>query len=301
MRRLIALSLLLISLVACRATPAATAIAPTNSKTTSTPPSTTTAEPSATATVSATPIPAALRVNGEAVPLDEFQASLVQLEQAQSNLDPAERRQRALDDLVDQTLLAQTAFENGFTLDDAALQQRIDLLTAQMGDAQALISWQTKMGYSDESFRRALRRADAAAWMRDQILASVPAEAEQVHARQILLRTEEGARRVEQSAKTPGTNFATLAAGYDLVTRGDLYWFPRGYLNEPAVEEAAFALQPGEISGVIKSGIGYHVLQVVAKEVRPLSADARLVLQRKALASWLAEKRQTAQVDVLAP
>jgi peptidyl-prolyl cis-trans isomerase C len=137
--------------------------------------------------------------------------------------------------------------------------------------------------------------------MRDQILASVPAEAEQVHARQILLRTEEGAKRVEQSAKAPGTNFATLAAGYDLATRGDLSWFPRGYLSEPAVEEAAFALDPGEISGVIKSNIGYHIVQVVAKEVRPLSADARLVLQRKALASWLADKRKSAQVDVLAP
>ena len=121
-----------------------------------------------------------------------------------------------------------------------------------------------KMGYTAESFRFALSRAAAAAWMRDQILASVPGEAEQVHARQILLRTEEGARRVEQNAKTPGTNFATLAAGYDLVTRGDLYWFPRGYLNEPAVEDAAFSLQPGEISGVIQSNIGYHVLQVVA-------------------------------------
>jgi peptidyl-prolyl cis-trans isomerase C len=157
------------------------------------------------------------------------------------------------------------------------------------------------MGYTPESFRSALRRADSAAWMRDQILASVPAKMEQVRARQILLRTEEGALQVEQQAKAPGTNFATLAAGYDLVTRGDLYWFPRGYLNEPAVEDAAFALQPGEISGIVRSEIGFHILQVVAREVRPLSADARLVLQRKALAAWLQERRQSAQVDILVP
>jgi peptidyl-prolyl cis-trans isomerase C len=299
MRRLILLILLLLSLSACRGTSATQP--PPNTTSESATPIPAASETPIPATATATAVPAALRVNAEEVPLSEYEASLAQMEQAQPDLDPAKRRQLVIAELVDQTLLAQAAAEGGFTLSDAALQARIDALAEQMGGAQALSDWQAQMRYSPESFRSALRRSAAAGWMRDQILADVPAEAEQVRARQILMRTEDGALQVERQAKAAGTNFATLAAGYDLATRGDLYWFPRGYLNEPAVEEAAFALQPGEISGVIKSGIGFHILQVVAKEVRPLSADARLVLQRKALATWLAEHRQTAQVDVFAP
>jgi peptidyl-prolyl cis-trans isomerase C len=302
MRRLFFLFLLLFTLAGCRAqtvTPIVTggeSATPAPAGASDTP-----AAPAETPTATPTPVPAALRVNGEEVPLSEYAASLAQLEQARPDLDPAARRDQVIADLTDQTLLAQAASQSGFSLDDAALQARVDALAGQMGGAEALEAWQAQMGYTGESFRGALRRAAAAAWMRDQILAAVPVEAEQVRARQIVTRTEEGAQTVLQQANAAGTNFAALAAGYDLATRGDLYWFPRGYLNEPAVEEAAFALQPGEISGIIKSGIGYHILQVVSKEVRPLSADARLVLQRKALAAWLAEHRQSAQVDVIVP
>jgi peptidyl-prolyl cis-trans isomerase C len=298
MRRLIVLFFLLFALSACQSgravpTPAITASPAL--------PSATPTLPDPTATPSPTPLPPALRVNGETVPLAEYAASLGQLEAAQPDLDPAARRQAVLDDLVDQTLLSQAARQAANPVDDNALQQRIAALAAEVGGEQALADWQTAMGYTPESFRSALRRSVEAAWMRDQVLASVPAEMEQVHARQILLRTEEGARRVEAEAKTPGTNFATLAAGYDLATRGDLYWFPRGYLSQPAVEEAAFNLQPGEISGVIRSDIGYHILQVVARETRPLSADVRAVLQRKALADWLNDQRRSAQIEVLVP
>ena len=82
---------------------------------------------------------------------------------------------------------------------------------------------------------------------------------------------------------------------------GDLSWFPRGYLNEKSVEDAAFALQPGEISPVIQSSLGYHVIQVIAREVRSLTPDARAVLQRKALADWLTNNRSQSQIEDLVP
>jgi peptidyl-prolyl cis-trans isomerase C len=231
----------------------------------------------------------------------EYQAELKQVSEAEPTSSPDEQRKRVISELVSETLLAQAAFKGGFSLDDQALQARLDQLAEQAGGAQALADWQTRMGFTPDSFKSALRRSAAAAWQRDQLINAIPAEMEQVHARQILVQSEKAASQAEQQAKQAGTDFATLAFGYDLKTGGDLSWFPRGYLNETAVEEAAFALQPGEISPVIKSSIGYHIVQVIARQVRPLSPDARLVLQRKALAQWLDDSRKQSQIEELVP
>jgi peptidyl-prolyl cis-trans isomerase C len=106
---------------------------------------------------------------------------------------------------------------------------------------------------------------------------------------------------VKQQLSQAGANFASLAFGYDLSTGGDLGWFPRGYLTQPAVEEAAFALEPGQISDIIQTEFGYHIIQIIAREERPLTEDARQALQRKALIDWLAQHRAESQVETLAP
>ena len=302
--RLTFLILILFALSACQGTPPAgpTALStPTSPTSTPASPPASATPTSIPATPTPTPPPPALTVNDESVPLAEYQASLQQLDQADPQGDPAAHKQSVLAELADETLLAQAAFKNGFSLDEAALDQRITALAQKAGGESALADWQQRMGYTPASFRSALRRAAAAAWQRDQIAASVPTEAEQVHARQILVFTQADAEQVLSQTKQAGMDFATLAFGYDLAAGGDLAWFPRGYLNEKAVEDAAFALQPGEISPIVQSSLGYHVLQVIARAVRPLTPDARAALQRTALADWLASARAQSKVENLVP
>ena len=261
--------------------------------------------PTATATLTPTPEPLALRVNGEGISQAEYNVEIAQLQEAyqvlKKDLTPEQQRQKVLDNLTGATLLAQTAFKNGFQLTDDGLQAEIERLTAQAGGPEALALWQGKYGYTESAFQSALRRSLAAAWQRDQIAEGVPDMAEQVHARQIVVLDEELAKRILQQAKTPGADFENYAFGYDLQTGGDLGWFPRGYLLQPEVEEAAFALQPGEISEIIRTQIGFHILQVIAHEQRPLSPDARRYLQRQAVQDWLKTRRDQSQVEVLLP
>lgn len=257
-------------------------------------------------TATATPEPLAVRVNNEGVSMAEFQAELAQLQQADQAQGKttalADQRQQVIDSLVETLLLAQGAVENGFTADDAAVQAAVDRLTGQLGGAQPLQDWIARNGYTDAAFRAALRRQMAAAWQRDKLAAEVPAEAEQVHARQILTTDENIANQALSQVSVPGANFATYAYGYDLQTGGDLGWFPRGYLTQPEVEEAAFALQPGEISPVVKSQVGYHIVQVISREpAYPISPDARRVLQHKALQNWIEARRAASQIEILAP
>jgi parvulin-like peptidyl-prolyl isomerase len=116
-----------------------------------------------------------------------------------------------------------------------------------------------------------------------------------------LLYNEEEANQVLDQLRA-GTNFATLAAEYDPVASGDLGWFPSGYLTEPALDQAAFALQAGQYSEVIKTRLGYHILQVIERDPkRLLEPDARQALQEQALGQWLVEQRSQSQIEIYLP
>ncbi len=293
--RLIVLCILAGMLAGCRGGTAVPAVTDTPA------PPPTAAATATPETPTPTPAPLAARVNGEGVLLSDFEAELARYQAANPGGDAAAQRQAVLDDLIAQHLLAQAAAEGGFQMDDAALQARVDALAKQAGGVPALQDWMKRNGYSEQDFRQALRLAAAAAWQRDRIIADVPEKAEQVHARQILVLDEGVAGRLLEQIRG-GADFSLLAAQYDPVTGGELGWFPRGYLTQLEVEEAAFALQGGEVSPVVKSAVGYHIIQVVERETeRQLSADARKVLQENRLRDWVQQQREAGTVEILLP
>ncbi|MGZ6346797.1 MAG: foldase protein PrsA [Anaerolineales bacterium] len=255
-------------------------------------------------TVSATSIPPAISVNGEDISIAEFQAELARYQQAQAALGNTISLETATqdvrNDLVDTLLLEQGAALKNYVVDDATLQARVDALAAQVGGADALAAWETAHGYTDADFRSELRRQIAAAWMRDLITASVPATTEQVHAKQILLYNEAEAQN-DLSLLQGGADFNALAAENDPVAKGELGWFPRGYLPSQAIEDAAFALQPGQFSAIIKDDTGYHILYIVELDpARQLSPDALLTLQQRAVQIWLTQRNEQSTI-IFAP
>ena len=249
----------------------------------------------------ATPEPMALTVNGDGITVVEFNAEIQRYLTSQTNLgktvSPEAAEESVKEDLTAQLLLAQAARENGFSLDEAGLQARIESLVAQVGGAEALSKWESEHGYNEQAFRSGLQRAAEAAWMRDKILAEVPSTAEQVHVQQILLYNQDTAQSF-LTQLNGGADFDELALRADPLTRGDLGWVPRGYLLEPKIEEAAFNLVAGQYSEVIATDVGFHIVRVLERDPqRPLSPDAYLSLQELALKSWVAEHRL--QADIL--
>jgi parvulin-like peptidyl-prolyl isomerase len=247
----------------------------------------------------------AIRVNGVGILMTDYQEEAKRFDAASKTLGktytPEESKALIIDDLVGSELLYQTAVKNGYRLADADLDGRIAQLVQSAGGEAGFTTWLQNNGYSTDSFRRSLTRNLGAAWERDEIVKALPATAEQIHARQIFFSREESAVNYRQKVDN-GSDFAVLAAEADPVTKGDLGWFPRGYLLQPEVEEAAFQLQAGQVSQVIKSSIGFHLVQVIERDpARQLDADAKIALESKAISDWVSKAKSEAKIEIVVP
>ena len=85
---------------------------------------------------SPTPIPLAAIINGEPITLAEYQAELARFQASipitGTNL-ASEPSTIVLNELIDQTLLAQAAAQNGFIVDDSLMKTKITALEDQLG------------------------------------------------------------------------------------------------------------------------------------------------------------------------
>ena len=136
--------------------------------------------------------------------------------------------------------------------------------------------------------------------MRDLILSAVPEFVPHVNVQQIFFLNSEQANQVLRELES-GRDFATLAAEIDPLTRGEIGWVPRNFLPHKEIEEVAFSMQPGEISQVIETLVGYHIIQVVAVEdERRLSPAARLIWQELALREWMDLRREVSNIEIFA-
>jgi parvulin-like peptidyl-prolyl isomerase len=234
-------------------------------------------------------------VNGEYITTSEFEAELNRYKTVFPNADDAQARQVVLDDLIAQYLLAQAARQENFEVTEADLQSRIEAL----GSAESISQWQSAFGYDDASFQVILKRNIEAAWMRDKIIADVPNVMEQIHLHQILTYNEADAQLVLQNLSA-GQDFDELAKIYDPVTSGELGWVPQGYLLDANADQAVFALQAGEVTGIIATEAGFHIFKVIERGEQALTPDALLSMQALALKNWLEEKIVSSNI-VLSP
>ena len=247
---------------------------------------------------SPTPIPTAAIVNGDIITVAAYQEELARYKAAVNRDLTEEDQSIVINDLINLTLLAQAATSEGFQISETDLDERIARLETE---DQPLTDWLAVYGFTAESFREHLKRSLEAAWMRDQIIADVPFEMEQINAQQMLFYNLAAAEETLEDLNS-GKDFSQLAKTHDPQTLGDLGWFPPGFLTISELDPILFDLEVEETSDIIETEIGYHIIMVLEKEGnRPLDPAIRQILQEQELDNWLVRRWKLSTIQITLP
>jgi peptidyl-prolyl cis-trans isomerase C len=285
------------------------------------------------------------RVNGEAVTKAEFDRLIKNLEVSANQSIPAGRRdevlRKALDQLVTYTVLTQETRARRVTITDADIDGQIKQMQSQFPSEQEFKKALAARGMTLERLRSDARIDLGINKMMEAETSTQPPptdaqvrefydkspdkfkQEEAVRASHILFKVDEKAddstrKNVLAEAQAvlkqarDGSDFAELArkhsADGSAAQGGDLNFFTKGQMV-PAFDQVAFALKPGEMSDVVTTQFGYHIIKVT--ERRPpstvpfdqVSARIREYLtgQRKQerAQAFIESLKQKAKIEVL--
>jgi len=191
--------------------------------------------------------PVVLRFRGVDVRRSEFLKELAPLAQNGTDITDPTMRVSAFDRFVEERIVAIAASQSGVT----------DALTNH-AEGERWLASALRTRIPTESEARAYYEAHP----------EVAKVEESVTIREILLSTQQEARDVVRILGTDRKAFELLARtrsrSPQAVTGGLLGSFRRGEL--PAeIEQTAFSMAPGQISGIVTTSFGYHVLRLESK------------------------------------
>ncbi len=267
--------------------------------------------------------PAVLKVNDDLVYAAEISMVMQNIAGQMGGRDKVQDQQElvqmATQRVVEQKLLSQEASRNGIQPNELRVAQMAQAVEQQAGGREALDASLAQMGSNYEQVMEMIREMDLvrslieqkispSIQISDEEVASFYADHPemfksdaQVHARHIITAAAEDAdaaivtkaREKAEKAREralAGEDFAELAGemseGPSAPNGGDLGFFTHEQMV-PAFADAAFALEPGQISEVVRSSFGFHVIKV--EEKRPagtlpldeVSDDLRSLLVRQ--------------------
>lgn len=302
--------------------------------------------PTGFAATPAAPAPdIAAKVNGETISYEELDNEFlartrVPYERVKDNPQAQQIRKQLLDQLIDGVLLVQEAKRQQLTVAPEVVEERFQNIQARFPSVEAFNQALSSRGLTAEELKRdiqdGLLRQEI---INKEIISKVSTspdemktffqshkedyvQPEEVKASHILIRVEPNAspedeKKAQELASSildkakKGEDFSALARQYSEDSSkeqgGDLGYFGRGKMVQP-FEDAAFNLKIGEISELVKTQFGYHIIKVEdKKEEKALSyeeAEERVkndLTREKAIAryqEYVEELRKKATIDV---
>jgi len=231
--------------------------------------------------------------------------SLVQQSGGPGSVQP----QAAIPQMVEQ--IVQEEIQRRFAADEgvAASEDEINKdIATRMGltdanDPNFQVRFQEELarsGLSESQYRDMAAASVIRNKLLDKFKAEIPASAESIRYRQILVADQATADDIRKQIEA-GADFAALAQEKSLDTStkangGEVGWVPRGLLDEKT-EEHLFGQEVNAITTYVAAQ-GAYVYQVEEKQPdRPVDENARTTLAQKKLNDWLKAKREGLKVE----
>jgi parvulin-like peptidyl-prolyl isomerase len=276
----------------------------------------------------------AARVNGTGIPQEQLERSFdEELRQRKLNLlqirNPERLKQMkrtVLNGLIEQELFWQQAQVAGTVASAQEVEQAFQSTLGQFKSKEAFERRLLVEGYTPETYRVLVKKQVSATKYANSVGARGLAvseqevhqfylenpdkfrRAQQVRARNIFVKVAPdandkeratGRSRAEQLLKAAraGEDFEKLARQHsDAPTKqwgGEMEPFARGQLPKP-VEEAAFALAAGQVSGLVSMPEGFHILKVEAIEPEVIVKEEQA---RVHIRTYLEQRKSNAAIE----
>jgi peptidyl-prolyl cis-trans isomerase C len=248
-------------------------------------------------------------------------------------------REQAVDSIVNRTLLLQAVEREGIKVSQEKIEANVDQIKNKFDSEEAFIEQLKGNGMTLKDVVEEVEKGVKLEALIEKQTANVKKatdkdieefynsnverfkQPERVRASHVLVKT--GAEDSEQAKRekrqkiekiltdiSQGGDFSTMASQYsDCPSKargGDLGFFSRGQMVKP-FEETAFALNVGEISGVVETQFGYHIIQVNEREeARTIPLDeirddiaAHLdeMNRQKEIRNYISELRDEAKIE----
>jgi peptidyl-prolyl cis-trans isomerase C len=234
------------------------------------------------------------RVNGTEIHESDLAMAEDDLGENIHTMEPAAKREQLIAYMTDIVLATQAAEKQNLQ-DNDEFKRRQAFLRNKMLMGMVLQT-RAKDAVTEEEMKKVY----------DDAARSMTAE-EEVHARHILVESEDEAKAIVEQLKG-GADFATLAKEKSkdpgAADGGDLGYFVKGQMV-PEFSEVAFKMYPGQVSNPVKTQFGWHVIKVEDRRTRPMPEFEKVKDQianyvaRKAQSEFIAQLREGAKIERL--
>jgi len=192
-------------------------------------------------------------VNGAKITTGDFENELKNLpEYLKSMAESPQGRKDMLDTMIFRELILQQAAKDGLDKDPSIEERLNDLRKRLIVEAFLKKKVEADSQLSDDELKK----------FYDKNIDKFKT-GEQIRASHILVKAEKDAKDILSQLKS-GANFEELAKKNSIDSSsakgGDIGWFGKGNMVPP-FEKAVFALKEGEISNIVKTDFGYHIIK----------------------------------------
>ncbi|KJS29092.1 MAG: hypothetical protein VR64_21830 [Desulfatitalea sp. BRH_c12] len=289
----------------------------------------------------------AATINGEGIAYKDFDwevALYSKRMQAQGKQIPEEFqgqvKKDVLNDMISRELILQESKKKGIKVDPQFVQKEISAIQMRYEDPEQFKKALAEMNMTEDALKKQITQRSAIRDLIDKEVASkitvsdkdtkafydenpsLFKRPEEVHAQHILIKSEADAEEKQKKASRQtlvdikkkidaGEDFGALAKAHSQCpsaqNNGDLGSFSKGKMV-PAFETAAFALKPGQVSDIVETNFGYHLIKVLEhsdpqtlkyEEVQPkINASLRNQKVQTEVQKYVEELRKSAKIEI---